>query len=640
MDNINKITEKITKNIKNTAFFVGAGISKNSGLPDFYNFNKEILQLTTGSDDKQIIDTLRPEVMLQAMKDELGEQSISCLEIFRNGLSKPNLNHKTLADVLANGGMVITTNWDDLIEMACLEKGIKYQVIHTEEQYGKIMSGRGENMINHNPDCVQIFKIHGDIGRHDNNDSNFDFDSIQMTLNDVGGGLSKSKKKFLDYVHANHAMCFIGYSAMDDFDILPSIRINNTDRQIFWIKHEDENSGNVLLKEQIEEQNRSLDIHHPKYYKTKNVNDILLTSDNPEKIKADTCKFMKCLFASSEECPEEENSDNPVVFNNFQSFANSLEKPKKDFLLANLYEKIAKAETAMNILENILKQSEEKEELSEAYYRLAGILNKFHGKETGPKIIQYYDKAIEYTTSDNKKAEFLISKANYLRREEARYDDAEKCLNEAKPLISDKRIHVIFLNIKGLLYLGRKKPEIAEKHFQESYLKRDGNVPGLAESSNALGLALMYQDKLESSRTWFDIALDLNLRTANYRGAGQQCLNLIRWHAKSIEQADDMQETERLFSEANRIYEDAKKYWSYLGRSPAPPELERLERKLRKCELDYEYVISINDKNKKVHHTRNAMDALEDILKDYKRLKHEPKTKQCQDLTSKFQKLE
>lgn len=635
LDTIDSIIENIVTNIKTTAFFVGAGISKNSGLPDFYEFNKQILQLTTGSNDEQIIQKLRPEVILQAMKDELGDQSMSCLEIFRNDLLEPNLNHKILANILTNCGMVITTNWDNLIEMECFQNGIKYQVIHTEEQYEKIMR---ENLIGVHSDYVQIFKIHGDIEKHN---SNFDFSSIQITLNDVGGGLSKWKKIFLDYVHANRTMCFVGYSAMDDFDILPSIRINHTDKGIFWIKHSNTNNDDILLKEQIKEQNRSLDTHDKNYYRIKNVNDILLTSNSPKKILINTCEFMKHFFVNSEECSNKEtkNLNNSVVFDNFESFTNNLEKSKKSFLLANLLEKTGMYETAIFILKNILHQSEKNnEDFSQAYYRLARIFNKFYGKKVSLKILQYYDKAIDYTTSDNKKAEFLISKANYLRREEKKYYDAERCMNQAEHLISDDLIRVIFLNIKGLLYLGKKKPEIAEKYFQESYQSRGGNVPGLAESSNALGLALMYQEKLEQSRKWFDIALDLNLRTANYRGAGQQCLNLLRWHSKSIEKTKDMQEIEHLFSEGNKIYKDVKQYWSYLDRI-LPPETELLECELRKCELDYEYVFSINDKSTRIHHARNVTDSIENILKQYKRLEHETKIEQCENLKSKFQKL-
>ncbi len=101
-DAIDDIVKSITTNIKTKAFFVGAGISKNSGLPDFYEFNKQILQLIIGSDDEQIIQKLRPEIILQAMKDELGIQSMSCLEIFRNDSLEPNLNHRVLANILTS----------------------------------------------------------------------------------------------------------------------------------------------------------------------------------------------------------------------------------------------------------------------------------------------------------------------------------------------------------------------------------------------------------------------------------------------------------------------------------------------------------------------------------------------------------
>ena len=128
------------------------------------------------------------------------------------------------------------------------------------------------------------------------------------------------------------------------------------------------------------------------------------------------------------------------------------------------------------------------------------------------------------------------------------------------------------------------------------------------------------------------------MRTANYRGAGQQCLNLLRWHSKSIENVHDMQEIEHFFYEGNKIYKDVKQYWSYLDRIP-PPETELLECELRKCELDYEYVFSINDENLRTDLTRNAIDSIENILKQYNILEQDAKIEQCKNLKSKFQKL-
>ena len=175
---INNIIKKIKENIETTAFFVGAGISKNSGLPDFVEFNKKILQLTTESEQNKIIESLRPEVILQSMKDELGINSMSCLEIFRDDSLNPNLNHIVLSMMLRMGARVITTNWDDLIEKACRNNDIPYRVIHTEEQYKEIMNKKPWNFSNR---PVHIFKIHGDIERKN---TEFVFDSIKMTLND------------------------------------------------------------------------------------------------------------------------------------------------------------------------------------------------------------------------------------------------------------------------------------------------------------------------------------------------------------------------------------------------------------------------------------------------------------------------
>ena len=188
------------------------------------------------------------------------------------------------------------------------------------------------------------------------------------------------------------------------------------------------------------------------------------------------------------------------------------------------------------------------------------------------------------------------------------------------------------------MHLGKKEPKLAEKYIIEAYQQRKGNVPGLAESSNALALSLMYQERLQESKSWFDHALDLNLRSAHYRGAGQQCLNLIRWSAKSIANSGNPTEAEKFFVQGNKFYDDAKRYWKYLHKRN-PPELESLERELRFCELLFEYILGMKNKYLKRHYFQDVMPNLEKLIEKYRQLKHTKKIDQCIDLKLKFQKL-
>lgn len=107
---------------RKTVFFVGAGISIPSGLPNFKELSSEAITKIGGNlispEDYEIIClTLRPEVIFKIMVDEFNEESLFFLEMFEG--HEPNSNHFFLADKLKQGHCVITTNGDHLIEDAC-----------------------------------------------------------------------------------------------------------------------------------------------------------------------------------------------------------------------------------------------------------------------------------------------------------------------------------------------------------------------------------------------------------------------------------------------------------------------------------------------------------------------------------------
>ena len=253
----------------------------------------------------------------------------------------------------------------------------------------------------------------------------------------------------MDFAQTNWNLCFIGYSAMDDFDILPTMRKNQTNKEIFWIKHKSEGDYQIQFNKQIEKESTLLDPNEKKYYRVKNVNDVLLTSKRPIKILISTDEFVKKLFPINESNKGNHFEPIPITMKNFESFAKKIRTIRKAFLLSNLFEKNGMAEQAIECLENTEGLEKNEEELSQVHYRLAGIYNRFYGKKQRDKVLLNYDKAIQTTKDSNRKAEFLISKANYYRREESKYVDAEKCMNAAEPLISDVSLRVSFLNVKG-----------------------------------------------------------------------------------------------------------------------------------------------------------------------------------------------
>ena len=104
---VSKLIEALGRRM---VFFVGAGISILSGVPNFRTLNERVIRLTTGNkedEDKFLSENLRPEVVLQILEEELGPKVLTCLETFIGHI--PNPNHFFLAEALRRGNWMFTT---------------------------------------------------------------------------------------------------------------------------------------------------------------------------------------------------------------------------------------------------------------------------------------------------------------------------------------------------------------------------------------------------------------------------------------------------------------------------------------------------------------------------------------------------
>ena len=94
-------------------FFAGAGISIDSGLPNFVTFGRNMIQKICGDSIDSVITSdkldkllflLRPEVLLQTLSTTFGEGMCEFSEWLVG--ETPNPNHKFLARALKNGHLV------------------------------------------------------------------------------------------------------------------------------------------------------------------------------------------------------------------------------------------------------------------------------------------------------------------------------------------------------------------------------------------------------------------------------------------------------------------------------------------------------------------------------------------------------
>ncbi|VVB69325.1 SIR2-like domain protein [uncultured archaeon] len=222
---------------KKMAFFVGAGISVDSGLPNFKDFSKNIISSIgpVGWDSKEvdmICDSLRPEVLIQAIQQVLGD---SILEFFGWLDSKvTNPNHHFLALALKNGHCVFTTNVDTLIEQACKQLGAPCHLTVDKGDYDALVTSGDRPQIDFSS---RLFKLHGTIDPLE--DGLDKYESIRFALDRVGLGLIGAQREVLTGGLSNYDFVFLGYSGNDHFSVQPVLKEEDPKRKakkIYWFQ--------------------------------------------------------------------------------------------------------------------------------------------------------------------------------------------------------------------------------------------------------------------------------------------------------------------------------------------------------------------------------------------------------------------
>jgi len=231
-------------------FFVGAGISVNppTGFPVAGALISRLLRAVAPGEESlntltKLADAGRPDkrnpgdyIRFEQLLDIiqlLADRGLSLLE-FIDLFDRPNALHYHLAEKAMAGDVVITTNFDGLIEESIRRLGGQPLSICTTsdfENWGRA-SGR---------DRTPVYKIHGSYRRYDGPSSELTPETLQATLSTITVGaveliLPEAKRNFL--VEATRGMPVIvaGYSGGDDLDVMPSFNLLSPD-SLLWLSH-------------------------------------------------------------------------------------------------------------------------------------------------------------------------------------------------------------------------------------------------------------------------------------------------------------------------------------------------------------------------------------------------------------------
>lgn len=194
------------------------------------------------------------------------EGFVGCLDCILNGTvespRQPNKIHRFLAHCLSFGHVVVTPNYDSMIEEAWykqLGSGKRLRVCYDEGGFREVMEDikRGETY------GGALLKVHGTFHAYEylETSAQFDkvrkYDSVVTTLERVGKGLPEAQVSVLQELLRRHSTVFMGYSA-SDIDIIYPIfaRVladEPSSKLIFWLQWDPNNRCTVVGKEELAE---------------------------------------------------------------------------------------------------------------------------------------------------------------------------------------------------------------------------------------------------------------------------------------------------------------------------------------------------------------------------------------------------
>jgi hypothetical protein len=171
---------------------------------------------------------LRFEEIVEVVQEHL--HNLDFLSFFSD-YCVPNTNHFALSNLASLGVMLITTNFDCLVEEAAREKGKELDQIVTHEEFSQAKFTERS-----------LFKLHGTAARWDGHDFVKSLETLRTTISgqlQLNPDIATASivQEFLKQALCKRNLMVLGYSGLDDFDIMPILQLTTSDKQLLWVEH-------------------------------------------------------------------------------------------------------------------------------------------------------------------------------------------------------------------------------------------------------------------------------------------------------------------------------------------------------------------------------------------------------------------
>ena len=254
--NVENIIASICEVIKQgkVALFIGSGVSIDppsrlpAGKPLKETPVKGLIARHPPNEEKLVLENVIANLSLEAVygiiHEEIGDQLITAMKMaLDDERLEPNKIHRFVAKALSLGNVIVTTNYDTLIERAySQEKDL--EICYDEETFKGFINNFKEG------EGRWLLKLHGSFRVRKKDTSK----SIVTTLDRIGRGLPPKTEEALRLILKRLPLIFWGYGCGDLDIVYPVLAQQESEKEIYWIKHQRERAEKPLyVGDEIEE---------------------------------------------------------------------------------------------------------------------------------------------------------------------------------------------------------------------------------------------------------------------------------------------------------------------------------------------------------------------------------------------------
>ncbi|MBD3350198.1 MAG: tetratricopeptide repeat protein [Candidatus Lokiarchaeota archaeon] len=570
MKNIDFDFQKVLASSEMLTFLAGAGISVDapSCLPSATHITGDIIQFCCPEEVSQdilsenFVKKIRFEFILQLFRDEL-DPNLKIMEYYAQA-KKPNTMHRFLADMIRKGHIVMTTNFDYLIEYALGRDNPNATAIITANDFlsYKDPIKLAESAVH------PIYKLHGSQENIFTGENTIDsvittLDAFVREKEENVFSLPLYERDMFNNACKGRTLVVMGYSGGDVFDIIPALMQTTSLKRIIWIEHigNMDNKTNIYrIKSTNNKPNSDLDELLSQLHRSTGVEII--------KIQGKTSAICSSAIEREKDLKDENltnRTEEPIKW--LQDHFPQLEEVERQHIAGRIYSNYGQPKKALQYFQKAY-------ELFEKSHNIRGMANelmnfgRLHGEIGEPqKALKYYKRA--YLMLENTKhIEDRVKIVGNMGIIYMDIGDSKKALehyNRAYKM--NKKLnnrHGIANNLgnMGWVYRNTGEPEMALEKYQSAYKihKELNNLQAMAIDIGNIGMIYMDMGKKKEALDYCQQSYDIHKEINDLQGIATDLsyFGMIYIHAGQLHTAlEYYQKAYKIHKQINNLREMA-----------------------------------------------------------------------------------